>query len=28
MFGVQAMNLIAQRGTLYFIHQAPPGAAV
>jgi hypothetical protein len=27
MFGVQTMNLVAQRGTLYFVHQAPPVAA-
>jgi hypothetical protein len=26
MFGVQAIKLIAQRGTLYFVHQAPPVA--
>jgi hypothetical protein len=24
MFGMQAINLCAQRGILYFIHQAPP----
>jgi hypothetical protein len=24
MFGVKAINLFAQRGILYFIHQAPP----
>jgi hypothetical protein len=28
MFCVQAIDLIAQRKTLYFVHQAPPGAAV
>jgi hypothetical protein len=26
MFGVQAVKLTAQRGTLYFVHQAPPVA--
>jgi hypothetical protein len=26
MFGVQAIKLTAQRGTLYFVHQAPPVA--
>jgi hypothetical protein len=24
MFGMQAINLFAQRGILYFVHQAPP----
>jgi hypothetical protein len=24
MFGLQAINFCAQRGILYFIHQAPP----
>jgi hypothetical protein len=24
MFGVQTIKLFAQRGTLYFVHQAPP----
>jgi hypothetical protein len=24
MFGMQAINFCAQRGILYFIHQAPP----
>jgi hypothetical protein len=28
MFGVQAIKLFAQRGILYFIHQAPPSAII